>query len=101
MDGPQEYEVVAPRMNELAAWFRCNDVKPEDVPYPPSVFIETENGVDWIIRFDAYARGPSGRIVWDPVGEEFEFVERTAVMVNDPPMWWLKEAPPTTKGASS
>lgn len=97
---PLSYAVKAPRMHELVAWLRCNDVEPRDVPYPTSVFVESVDGVEWFIRFDAYARSEAGVIMYDPAADQFAYVEQLVVMVNDPPMWWLEEAAPTGDGAA-
>lgn len=98
MAGAVSYAVEAPRMHEMAAWLRCNDVNPCDVPYPARVFVETGDGGDWVLRFDAYARSKSGSIIYDPRTDSFQYVERTAVMVCDPPMWWLTQTPPMGVG---
>lgn len=83
-------------MSELGAWLSCNDVDPRDVPYPATVFVETADGESWVIRFEAYARNEVGAIMYDPAADQFAYVERTAVLVNDPPMWWLEEVAPVS-----
>lgn len=94
MGAPLSYVVKAPRTGELVAWLKCNDVNPRDVPYPSQVFVETPDGEEWFVRFEAYARSASGFIAYDPVAEAFEYVERSVPLLNDPPMWWLVEAAP-------
>lgn len=92
------YVVKAPRMNELSAWLKCNDVSPSDVPYPSVVLVETADGEAWFIQYEAYVRNASGHITYDAVTETFEYEVRTIPMVSDPPMWWLTEAPPLATG---
>lgn len=91
MGAPLSYRVAAPRTSELVSWLACNDIDPRDVPYPSTVFVETPDGEQWFVRFDAYARTESGFIAYDPVSESFEYQERSVALVSDPPMWWLKE----------
>lgn len=93
MGAPLAYLVKAPRTGEMVAWLKCNDVDPGDVPYPTTVYIETADGERWFIRFEAYTRGESGFIRYDPVADSFELAERRVELVNDPPMWWLQEVP--------
>lgn len=93
--GPVSYAVDASRSSEMAAWLKCNDVDPCDVPYPARVFVETADGINWVIRYDTYVRTESGAIKFDFAREIFEYAERTVPLVNDPPMWWLKGVAPS------
>lgn len=97
MGAPVSYVVKAPRSSELMAWLRCNDVDPRDVPYGAAVVIGTPDGEAWFIRFDSYVRTAAGVLRYDPFSEDFEYVERSVPLVNDPPIWWLAEwgTPPT------
>jgi len=95
MGAPLSYLVKAPRMSEMASWLTCNDVDPHRVPYPSRVFVETPDGEQWFIRYEEYAYGEDGFIMYDSATEQFAYVERSVVMANDPPMWWLEEAAPT------
>lgn len=101
MGASLSYVVKAPRTGELVAWLKCNDVRPSDVPYPSQVFVETPDGEEWFIRFEAYARNAAGFIAYDSATETFEYVERSVPLLNDPPMWWLVEAAPMGVGAAS
>lgn len=101
MGAPLAYVVKAPRSSEMAAWLECNDINPRNVPYSSPVFVETLDGEAWFIRFEVYARTDAGSLKYDPVTESFEYLKRSAVMVNDPPMWWLQEVPPTGGGGTS
>lgn len=94
MGAPVSYVVKAPRMSEMAAWLACNDVDPRHVPYPSQVFVESEDGERWFIRFEAYVLSASGVTAWDPVARSYNCVRRSVALVNDPPMFWLVEAPP-------
>lgn len=102
MGAPLTYVVNAPRTSELVAWLKCNDVDPRDVPYPCAVFVETPDGEEWFVRFDVYVRNEFGAIRYDAATLSFEYAERSVPMLNDPPMWWLEEAPSTgAEGASA
>lgn len=101
MGAPLSYVVNAPRMSELVAWLKCNDVDPADVPYPSVVSVETPDGAEWFITYESYVRNAAGRIVYDARTDEFEYTERTVLMLNDPPMWWLTEAPPSAEEGAS
>ncbi len=101
MGAPLSYVVVAPRSSELVAWLRCNDIDPRDVPYKSEVFIRTDDGEKWYVEFDAYVRSEAGLLKYDVVEETFAYDVCRVPLLNDPPMWWLKEAPPTGgRGAS-
>jgi hypothetical protein len=95
MDGPVQYMVKAPRSSELVAWLGFNGVLPGDVPYPSRIFVETEDGAEWVIRYEAYARSGSGRLKYDLATETFEYVECRAPLAYDPPMWWLTQTAPS------
>jgi hypothetical protein len=97
------YAVNAPRTNELAVWMKINDIDVDEVPYSSPVFVEVDEAGDWSIRYDVYVRSVSGVILYDRVRQEFEIAERSMPLVNDPPMWWLKEmeTAPTGGGAVS
>jgi hypothetical protein len=99
MGAPLSYVVKAPRVSELVAWLKCNDVDPQDVPYSSLVFVETPDGEQWFIRHEAYVR-EDGVIKYDPVANSWEYIEQLTVMVSDPPMSWLVEAAPTGDGAA-
>lgn len=94
MGAPLLYVVNAPRISEMVAWLRCNDVDPRDVPYQSRVFVETPDSESWFIRYEAYAYNEAGFIMYNSAAEEFAYVERLVVMVNDPPVWWLEEVAP-------
>lgn len=95
MGAPLSYVVNAPRISEMASWLACNDVDPRDVPYQSRVFVETADGAEWFIRYEVYARNENGSIMYDSAAEEFAYVDRSVVMANDPPMWWLEEVAPS------
>jgi hypothetical protein len=97
MDGPLQYAVKAPRSSELIAWLGFNGVRAGDVPYPSQIFVETEDGAEWVIRYEAYARSESGRLKYDLRTETFEYVECQAPLMYDPPMWWLKRTAPLSE----
>lgn len=91
MSRPVRYRVNPPRMSEMAAWVRLNEVDPQDVPYPSLMFVGTDDGVNWRIEYEAYQRSPGGKLMYDPATDTFRYETRTVPMVYDPPMWWLVE----------
>lgn len=98
MGAPLSYVVNAPRASEMTAWLTCNDVDPRLVPYQSRVFVETPDGEQWFIWYEAYAYDEDGFIMYDSAAEQFAYVERSVVMANDPPMWWLEEVAPRGTG---
>lgn len=86
--------VTAPRMNEMAQWLLCNDVDPNLVPYRSDVFVECDDDDRWVIRHEVYVRTAFGSLVYRAAAREYVYEQRSAPLVNDPPMWWLVEAPP-------
>jgi hypothetical protein len=101
MDGPLRYLVQAPRSNEMATWLLCNDIAPTDVAYRTDVFVSSADGTDWFVEFDGYARTSAGVIRYDAATEAFVLQTRRVPLLNDPPMFWLRETAPTGDGAAS
>lgn len=102
MDGPVSYRVVAERSSEVAMWLKFNDVNPSDVPFKSDVFVESVDGVSWVIRHVVYVRSASGSFRYDGVTRDYVYEVRRVPLVNDPPMWWLREeAAPSGGGAAS
>lgn len=81
-------------------WLRCNDVDPNDVPFKSDVFVESVDGVSWVIRHVVYVRSAVGALRYDGVRRDYVYEDRRVPLVNDPPMWWLTrvEAAPTGWG---
>lgn len=102
MDGPVRYVVTASRFSEVAQWLKCNDVNPNEVPFKSDVFVEIDADGEWVIRHAVYTRSATGVISYDPVSLTFGMQWRTVPLVNDPPMWWLKDvSPPVAEAADA
>lgn len=78
-------------MSEMVAWLRCNDIDPDEVPFGSDVFMGTDDGTSWMIRYPVYARLPSGAVRCDLPTLKPAYDWREVPLMNDPPVWWLKE----------
>lgn len=101
MDAVVRYRVVGERSSEVAAWLRCNDVDPADVPFKSDVFVESDEAGVWVIRYVVYVRSLDGVIRYDPVTLKYVYGHRVVPLQNDPPMWWLCEEVASPGGGAS
>jgi hypothetical protein len=91
MDVETSYLVKAPRSSELAMWLKFNDLDPLVIPLPSDMFVESDGGGVWWIRYTAYVRTKNGSAAYNPVTKRYAYAERRDPLVYDPPMSWLVE----------
>jgi hypothetical protein len=102
MASPARYVVVAPRASEMAQWLQCNDIVPNEVPFKTDVLVELDTDGVWVIRHAVYARTSAGLIRRDAALRGYAYDWRSVPLLNDPPMWWLKEVSvPLVEGADA
>jgi hypothetical protein len=75
----------------MCQWLGCNDIDSLDVPFKSDVFVESVDGEKWVIRHSVYVSSADGVPRYDAVTGSYSYGERILPLLNDPPMWWLRE----------